>query len=293
MPIKLLSTACDSSSDIIAMHGIDKDKFTGFRNYRIDYSAVDAFKNDRSGALVGSKIASRYDWKVGQQVVLNELNGISINISGIFDSSNSAQENVILAGRQFLQEAVGKQGISNQIIVKIKPGYDQFEVSDIIDKMPLSAETTTKPEQAFLSESLDQLMDLVKIGRLVIGIVIAVVLVAIGNAISMATRERYPEFGIMRTLGFGRNTIMAMVIAEGVVQTLMGGMAGGLAAYLLINSGIIKTVSSCGVSISMSVDAMTWILCLAAMVLAGSAGSIIPAWTSSRIQVASVIRKRG
>ena len=75
MPIKLLMTSCQSASDIIAMHGIDKDIFQKFRDYTVSADAVSAFRGDKSGALVGNMIADRYGWKVGQNVVLTELDG--------------------------------------------------------------------------------------------------------------------------------------------------------------------------------------------------------------------------
>ena len=36
MPVKLLMTSCQSTTDIVAVHGIDKGIFTNFRNYDLD-----------------------------------------------------------------------------------------------------------------------------------------------------------------------------------------------------------------------------------------------------------------
>ena len=195
------------------MHGINKDTFQKFRDYTVSPSALSAFRADKSGALVGNMIANRYGWKVGQNVVLTELDGISFNISGIFTTDGSADDFLILAGKRFLQEAVKEQGISNRILIRLNPGADPDAVARKIDSLPLAVKTVTQREEAFMSASIDQFRDMVTISRIIIVVIIAVILIAMGNAISMTTLERTREFGILRTLGFKRSAILTMVVS--------------------------------------------------------------------------------
>jgi len=289
MPVKLLMTSCHSASDIIAMHGVDKDLFERFREYDVSADALSAFRADTSGALVGNMIASRYGWKVGQNVVLKELDGISFNISGVFTTNGSSDDFLIIAGRRFLQEAVKEQGISNRVLIRLKPGVDPDAVARRIDGLPLAIKTTTQREEAFMSASIDQLRDMVTISRIIIIVIIAVILIAMGNAISMTTLERTREFGILRTLGFKRHSILAMVVSEGTLQALVGAVAGCVIIQGVISANLIKTVSTCGITITLTAGPSVWIIGVGVICLSGLLGSLTPAWRASRLEIVTAI----
>ncbi|MBT3200670.1 MAG: FtsX-like permease family protein [Phycisphaerales bacterium] len=289
MPIKLLMTSCQSASDIIAMHGVDKDIFQKFRDYDVSPDAVKAFKADTSGALVGNMIARRYGWKTGQNIVLKELDGISFNISGIFTTDGSADDFLILAGRKFLQEAKDEQGISNRVMIRLIPGADPDAASIAIDALPLSVTTTTQREETFMSASIDQLKDMVTISRIIIVVIIAVILIAMGNAISMTTLERTREFGILRTLGFKRAGILGMVISEGAIQALVGAVIGCVIVQTIISANLVKSVSTCGITITMTAGPSVWMIGIGIICLGGLLGSILPAWRASRLEIVTAI----
>ena len=289
MPVKLLMTSCQSASDIIAMHGINKDTFQKFRDYTVSSGAVSAFRADKSGALVGNMIANRYGWKVGQNVVLTELDGISFNVSGIFTTDGSADDFLILAGRRFLQEAVKEQGISNRILIRLNPGADPDAVARKIDALPMAVKTTTQREEDFMSASIDQLRDTVTISRIIIVVIIAVILIAMGNAISMTTLERTREFGILRTLGFKRSAILTMVVSEGTLQALVGAVLGCLIVQGVISANLIKTVSTCGITITLTTGPSVWLIGVGVICLGGLLGSLTPAWRASRLEIVTAI----
>jgi len=289
MPVKLVMTSCQSASDIIAIHGVDKNIFMRFRDYQVEPSAIEAFRADKSGALVGNMIARRYGWKVGRHVVLTELDGISFNIRGIFTTKGSADDFLILTDRRFLQEADKEQGISNRVLIRLNPGSNPSAVAHKIDTLPLAVNTTTQPEEAFMAASLDQLRDMVTISRIVIVVIIAVILIAMGNAISMTTLERTREFGIMRTLGFGRGSILGMVVSEGTIQALVGAVIGCVIVQGVISANLIKAVSTCGITITLTAGPKVWLLGVGIVCLGGLLGSLVPAWRASRLEIVTAI----
>jgi putative ABC transport system permease protein len=291
MPVKLMMTSCQSATDIVAMHGVDKEKFTTFRPYEVDPGQLAAFRADKSGALVGERIAARYNWKPGQHVTLTELNGISFKIHGIYSTAGSAVDHVILVGRRFLQEADNQQGVSNQVLIRLKPGADPGDVCRAIDDLPLTIETSTRPEKAFMAAQLDQLADLVTASKAVIAVIVFVVLISLGNAVSMSTRERSAEFGILRSLGFQKGSILSMVLAEGVLQALIGGLIGCLLVHGLIAAQVFKSVSTCGWTITLTVGPAAWAAGMLITTAAGGLGSLVPAWNASRLEIVSAIRR--
>jgi putative ABC transport system permease protein len=291
MPVKLEMTSCQAATDVITMHGVDKDKFQVFHEFKIDRAALESFRQTREGGLAGERIAKRYGWQPGQDVVLKELKGISFHLCGTFTATGVGDDTVIVVGRRFLQEAVQEEGISNQVLVKLKPGADASEVSKAIDQMPFTIHTSTRAEEIYLSESLDQLADLVSVSKVVLFVVAGVILLALGNAIAMATRERTGEFAVLRTLGFQKGMILMMVMMEGLFQALMGGLLGCLIVHVLVAGGLVKTVATCGITINLVVGAWAWGVALGAVVLAGLLGCLGPAWFSSRIEIVTALRK--
>jgi putative ABC transport system permease protein len=291
MPVKLLMTSCQSTTDMVAVHGVSKDLFTHFREYVIDEESLQKFRGETSGALVGHRIAARYGWSDGDHVVLQELGGISFDICGIFVTPGTPDDFLILVGRRFLQEATDSQGLSTQVLVRLVPDADASATCREIEELPLATNVTAEMEEAFLATSLDQLKDLVSISRLVIATIALVTLIAIGNAISIATRERSSEIGILRTLGFQKGTILQMVVLEGVLQTAIGGVLGCLVTEAVIAANIIKPVSTCGISVQIASGLGPWSLALAGIAAAGVIGSLIPAWQLSRVNIIDAIRR--
>jgi putative ABC transport system permease protein len=283
-------TSCQSSSDVIAIHGVDKDKLTVFRKLEVDPAQLAAFKDDTAGALVGERIAARYGWKIGQNVMLTALGNISFNVRGIFKRRGSADDFLIFTGRRFLQEADGEQGISHYVLVKPGPGVDQTALCRSIENLPLTVKTAAQPEHSQLMTILDQLYDLVRLSRGMIAIIIVVVLIAVGNAISMATRDRFREFGILRTLGFGKPVIMCMVLGEGFLQGLLGAFLGCLVVQVLASAHLVRTVTTCAVTVDFYVSAAAWMKVLLGVAVAAVLGSLLPAWNAARLDIVTALR---
>lgn len=290
MPVRIMMTSCQSSTDVIALHGVDKPRLTVFRRHEIKDDERAAFEADVSGALVGEKIARRYRWKVGQGVTLPELGDVSFNVRGIVPERGSTDDFLIYVGRRFLQEADGEQGLSHYVLVKARPGIEPSEVCRAIDSLPLTVQTTSQPEEALVTTILDQLADLVRLSRGIIAIIIVVVLIAVGNAISMATRDRSREFGVLRTLGFPKRAIAAMVMGEGAVLGLIGAVMGCLLVQILVVAGLIQAVSTCALTVDFLVGLSDWLVTLAVVILAACVGSSLPAWAAARADIVTALR---
>jgi putative ABC transport system permease protein len=291
MPVRLKMTPCMAMTDTVAVHGVDKERFLDFRSYQVDPAALEAFRGDAAGALVGEKLAARYGWRPGEHIVLDQLDNLRLNIHGLFSANGSAEDYIILAGRKYLQEAEEAQGVSNHVLVKLKAGVDPDAAAQAISELPLTTPTTAQPERAMLAATLDQLSDLVSASRIVIVVVLAVILIAMGNAISMATRDRTREFGILRTLGYSKAAIVGLVLGEALLQALVGGLVGCAIVQFLVSGNYLKTVSTCGMCINLTVGLLPWVAGVGAIMLAGALGALMPALNAARLDVVDAIRR--
>jgi len=248
------------------------------------------------GALLGrdfvKKYRDEYPWKVGETYKLRQLNGVSITFVGTFESTNEVYNTIILAGRRYLQEINDKLGVAHQVFVKIDDPKNASAViaaldTEIPERFPFK--TTTRDQRSFLTAAVEDLRDIIRLSYVIMLITLGVMLVAVANTVSMATRDRVQEFGILRSLGFRRINILWLVLGESLVLTLIGGGLGILAAFGLLNLEDYY-LGLRGVNMLIHVTAAVAVLALGITVVVGILGGLMPAIGASRLKIVSSLR---
>jgi putative ABC transport system permease protein len=134
-------------------------------------------------------------------------------------------------------------------------------------------------------------------------ILLAIVALAVVNAVLMAVLNRTREFGVLRALGLNRRSVGAMVLAEGMILTLVSGVAGmllGLALALGVFGGGIDITWLAGDEVAFGgavVDPIILpvvqrgdVLAILAIVMAiGVVASLYPAWQATRTDPAEAM----
>jgi putative ABC transport system permease protein len=112
--------------------------------------------------------------------------------------------------------------------------------------------------------------------------------VGIANTMLMSTFERYVEFGVMRTSGWTRRNVLALVTIESALLGLLSGAIGsGLAALAVITVNRFLTDFALVLHPSLIVASV-----LGALVIATLSG-LYPAWRASRMTPMDAIRHSG
>ena len=259
----------------------------------IDPEALERFLEVKNGAIIGERLMKSYDWKVGQNVTLSTLNNVAFNIVGVFKAGGSALETRALAGRRFVQEAMDKQGICNNILVQVDDSENADGVIKYIDeKMEFPRKTHTKREKAFLAAIAEEMGDMLRFSRWIVLSTILVILMGVSNTVSMSMKDRVQEVGVLRTLGFKRATILGLVLSESAVISLLGGLLamplvlGGLGLFKLL----VGEISIRGVGISLGIEPGILLLSLPVAAAAGILGGILPAYFASRWKIVDCFR---
>jgi putative ABC transport system permease protein len=125
---------------------------------------------------------------------------------------------------------------------------------------------------------------------LLFAVALAVLVGAVGiaNTMLMSTSERYVEFGVMRTNGWTRRNILALVTAESALLGVLSGTLGGalaVAAVFAVNRFLRD----------FSLDLSPWLMVisgLGALAIATVSG-LYPAWCASRMTPMDAIRHSG
>jgi putative ABC transport system permease protein len=129
--------------------------------------------------------------------------------------------------------------------------------------------------------------------KMLVGSVSAVVLFTIllvtAATMGMTIRERTREFGILKSLGFTRGRLVALMVGESLIVALGGWVIGCLGAKALFsNLDTGKMTGGFYPVFRVPADALLLGLALSLAVALLTAG--IPAWRASRVNIAQALR---
>ena len=114
------------------------------------------------------------------------------------------------------------------------------------------------------------------------------ILLVSANTMAMSVRERTREVGILKTLGYGPDAILFMILSEAGLIAIIGG-ALGLALASFMVQGVRSALSVVGLStLSVTPDVAGVSLLLALFI--GVASSIVPAWNAARTPILDSLR---
>ncbi len=206
--------------------------------------------------------------------------GVTVTVSGILRSPFAQDNNVAYVKLPFLQQASrAGLGVVTQFNVRVTDSKQLEPVATAIDELFRTGQepTDTRPEKAFFAEAASELVELIGFTRwLGVGAVIAVGgLVA--NALLLVVRGRVKENAVLRTLGFPGRAIGWLVLSEGGMLGLAGGVVGvGMATAFLRWQSF--NMGNEGQTLAIQPDATVIVIGVLAALVLGIFASLWPAW---------------
>jgi len=208
-----------------------------FDDWAIASAVADKFSRMRTAALVGDTLLSRFHWKIGDQIILHGTSlPVDIQLTIVGRLSGSAPAFAIIFRRDQLDEALGRPGTVNLFWVKVDRSRSISAVIQDIDTTFANSpsETQSASELTASQNRVGEMRILFDGAKLLAGFVVVAIGLVAANTAAMAVRERRREMAIMRALGFTREGVVAMVVAEGLLIGLAGGTMGCAAAYVAL-----------------------------------------------------------
>jgi putative ABC transport system permease protein len=200
----------------------------------------------RTGAIVGRRTADRFHWKIGDQVPIQSTiwpnsdgsRHWDFDIVGIYDGKEKGTDTTPMFFRyDYFDEGRGQWG-KGQVgwyTIRIKDPSQAAEVAKRVDEEfeNSPAETKTEPEGAFIQAWASQIGNIVFIVAAILSAVFFTILLVTGNTMAQAVRERTGELGVLKAIGFTNGQVVALVLAESCLLTVLGGAIGlGLACAI-------------------------------------------------------------
>lgn len=290
IPIQIVVNNCGASLDVITFRGVPEGMLRKFAPEIEIIAGDDAEWSKRDdGALLGEQFAKRRGLKPGDKF---DAVGITVHVAGIIRSPFPQDNNVAYVKLPFLQQASRTGlGVVTQFNVRVNRSADLKPVAAAIDERFKSDQspTDTRPEKAFFAETASQLIELIGFTRwLGLGAVIAVIAL-VANAILLMVRGRVKENAVLRTLGYPARAIMFLVVSEGGLLGLAGGLFGaGLAWGFLRWQSF--TMGSEGHTLAILPEISTALFASGAALVLGVLASIHPALIAIRQPIVKSLR---
>ena len=274
--------------------------FDLYPEWQIDPAARRAFSETRTGAIVGESLARKFGWQVGDKIPLeatifpqkNGANTWTFDLVGIFhvsDPKQRAEEDALYFNWSYFDEArqFGRGNIGWYLVRVSDPSLADH-VAQSIDALSADSdhETKTQSEQAFNAAFVSQFADIGLIVGSIMGAVFFTLVLLTGNTMAQAVRERIPEIGVLKTLGFRSRVILGLVLGEAVLMLLAGGALGLLVAGVVVSA----VRAALGPAIPMQpVGTDTWLHGLVLMLLIGLLVGAQPALRGMRLRLVDAL----
>lgn len=290
-PMKIVVSNCRTSLDVVTFRGVPKQEFIDdlASKLTIIEGSADDWLRRTDAALLGETLAKRRGLKPGMRF---DAAGITAYVAGVVRSSDPQDQNVAYTALEFVQLAGRDQlGVVTQFNVNVQEASQLDRVADDIDELFSSAQepTSTFTEKAFIGRVADDIIALVGFARWLGLGCLAAVLALVANSIILGVQSRVSEHAVLQTLGFSGRLVAALIIAEGVVLSLIGGAIGAMAAVLVARFGSFA-LSVEGTSIPIVANATLLASGIGICGIIGITAGLFPAVQASRKEIAACFR---
>ena len=278
IPVQIVVNNCGASLDVITFRGVPDDQLAKFApEIEIIEGSLAEWQKRGDGALLGEVFAQRRGLKPGDRF---DGAGVTVTVAGILRSPFPQDNNVAYVKLPFLQQASkAGLGVVTQFNVRVNSSKDLAPVAKAIDERFHSDQqpTDTRPEKAFFAETASELIQIIGFTRWLGVAAVVAVTALVANALLLVVRGRVKENAVLRTLGYPGRAIGCLVVGEGGMLGLIGGVVGvGLSAAFLRWQSF--TMGNEGQTLAIQPDAAVIVTGIFAALLLGILASLWPAF---------------
>ena len=287
----------DRPEHFFAQLGTDPDEYLKVASDKITPpDQVQAWRQDRAGALVDVTLANKYGWKIGDRITLQgNIFPADLNLTIRAIYHRDPPQNALYFNAKYLEEAVpGFKGQAGWYSAQIDSPDHVAQASRTIDEMFRNSPLQTKTE----SEKAFQLGFVASLGNVkafilsICGAVMFAIMLVSANTMAMSVRSRTREVAVLKTLGFTRRRLLSIFVSESVALALAGGVLGVLIAIPVI-SGMTHRFIGLGIPLDMKVNPITAAIALLVAVVLGIVSGYLPAYRASRMNIVDALRHIG
>ena len=270
--------------------------------------AIRKMEQNRQGLIIGKDRLASINKRVGERIKLYGINyrdiDLELEIVGVFpegryDNTAAINRDYLLAALDAYERQTGKphplaDKTLNLVWLRVPDSAAFAKVAGQILASPIYTSPAVKfeTEASGVASFLDAYRDLIWGMRCLLAPVLLFTLaLVISNAISISVRQRQQDLAVLKVLGFRPWQIMTLVLGEASLVGVLAGLcsAGGTLAAINYGFGGVKFPIAFFPAFYIPAEAMVWGVGVG--LLTALLGSVVPAWTASRIRVSEVIAR--
>lgn len=273
--------------------------FKVYPEFVVPEDQMNDFLRDRSGAIVGRKLAERFGWKIGDVIRLNGTiyeGDWDFTIRGIYKGKEKkTDETQFFLSWKYLDERVtelmpDRGGNVGFYIIGIDAPDQAAVIGKTIDEKfaNSSAETITETESAFQLGFVTLSSAIITALQVISFVIIAIIMLVLANTMLMSARERFSEYAVLKTLGFENGFIYTLIIGESLALSAIGCVIGIAITYPL--------TQAFGEAVSnffpvFDISPLTLVLAVVATLIVGALSGIFPATKAVRMNIVDGMRQ--
>jgi putative ABC transport system permease protein len=228
-------------NNFFARLGVDPQDFFAVRkDVQMPEEQRQAFIHQQTGCIASKVLADKMKWNIGDRI---NLQGdifpvpLEMTLVGIFTDPD--RDEVLHFNDKYLQESLdpggGQRDTTGAYLILADAPEHVPRIGRAIDGMfdNSPAPTKSESEKDFALSFLSFLGNIKLFLAAFSGAVVFTILLVSANTVAMTVRERIRETAILRTLGFTPPEIRGLILGEAGLLSLVGGVIGGAAAWVL------------------------------------------------------------
>lgn len=226
--------------------------------------------------ILGAGTAKYYKVKVGDNITIRNE---EFKVIGILEESNAVIDSSVIMTLKTSQELFVKPNLVSGIVITAEKSDKAEGISKSIqDKYSNLIAATSKD----VSSSMDELLKGQRTFFAMINnttIAISVIMIMIVMIISVFERKK--EIGTLKAIGTSKGKILAMVMYESLIFSILGGIIS-IPTAVLVQRTMLNSLALVDLSVCIKVVGIT--------VLIGIISGIIPAWSAQRVSPIESLR---
>jgi putative ABC transport system permease protein len=276
-----------------------EEYFAMYPEFLLPREQMDAWLRTRIGAVVGRSTADKFGWKIGDRIPIRATiwktksggETWEFELVGIYDADDPGVDTSSFFFRQdyFDETRWYGEGLVGWYVIRVGDPDRAVAIAKAIDEQFANspAETKTETEGAFVKAFADQIGDIGAIVTAILSAVFFTILLVVGNTIAQSVKERTPELGLLKAVGFSDGSVLALVLAESLAIVAVGGAAGLALAWLLVQGGDPTN----GALPAFFLRPVTFLWGALFIALLGAVAGSIPALTAMRLRPVDALRR--
>jgi putative ABC transport system permease protein len=253
--------------------------------------------SDTNAAVISQTLADAFSVDIGDILSLPTSNGVTkLTVVGLLPGNISNSTEEVLVNLPQAQAMTSEAGKINLISLNVEAFAGEARRAEIQAEITNTLGSHYRVGSLMSGQDMFASLQLAQIALSMFG-VLALFMGAfiIFNTFRTVVAERRREIGLLRALGATRRIVIGIVLAEGVLQGLVGSMIGLVLGYLMA-VGVLKFAQgpigqfinlTLGMPVvSPSLVLISLLLGVGMTVLAG----LLPAWNASRITPMEALR---